>query len=279
MVTCNLCGGLGNQLFQIFTTIAYALTNKTSFYFLDQDELFNGSVTRYTYWNSFLNALNPFLKPIHHYELVLSEYNFRYRELPSCTPNGLILLYGYFQSYKYFESYKHSIYKLLKINSKKTELMNRMTTTTTECNNIISMHFRLGDYKNYQNIYYILDEKYYISALHKILSLRTNPLIKVLYFCEEDIVEEVENIISKLKESFPSVTFEMANPSLEDWEQMLLMSLCKYNIIANSTFSWWGAYLNTNEDKVVCCPSKWFMPQTNKDISDLYPEDWIKVPF
>jgi hypothetical protein len=66
---------------------------------------------------------------------------------------------------------------------------------------------------------------------------------------------------------------------LEDWEQMLLMSLCNHNIIANSTFSWWGAYLNDNPGKIVCYPEHWFMPEVKKDVTDLFEEDWIKIPF
>jgi hypothetical protein len=72
--------------------------------------------------------------------------------------------------------------------------------------------------------------------------------------------------------------FIRVNPHLDDWEQMLLMSLCEHNIIANSTFSWWGAYLNSNVEKIVCYPDQWFSPKANKDTSDLFLEDWVKIP-
>ena len=58
---------------------------------------------------------------------------------------------------------------------------------------------------------------------------------------------------------------------------MLLMSSCQDNIIANSTFSWWGAYFNTNNEKIVCYPYKWFGPSANHNICDLFPDSWQKI--
>ena len=67
---------------------------------------------------------------------------------------------------------------------------------------------------------------------------------------------------------------------MSDWEEMLAMSLCNHNIIANSTFSWWGAYFNSNEDKIVCYPSVWFGPELkNNNTVDLFPEEWKCIHF
>ena len=102
-----------------------------------------------------------------------------------------------------------------------------------------------------------------------------------MYFCEDESVEEVERMMETIKHHFPESSFGLGTKIndnlLEDWEQMLLMSMCNYNIIANSTFSWWGAYLNTNVDKIVCYPEQWFSPKANINVSDLFPEDWVPV--
>lgn len=74
------------------------------------------------------------------------------------------------------------------------------------------------------------------------------------------------------------MTFLEAPCGLEDWEEMLLMNCCKDNIIANSSFSWWGAYLNDNINKIVCYPSVWFGPAAgHMDTKDLCPDSWNKI--
>jgi hypothetical protein len=141
----------------------------------------------------------------------------------------------------------------------------------------ISMHFRLGDYKKHPNVYYILDSNYYKHAISHILDKQTNKNAIIYYFCEDADLSDVENTIQILKNDFPLLSFVRADPLLEDWEQMLLMSLCSHNIIANSTFSWWGAYLNNNTNKIVCYPEKWFKPEAKLNTCNLFPNDWISI--
>jgi hypothetical protein len=290
MISCKLCGGLGNQLFQIFTTIAYALQHSSPFFFLNNTQLgdgSNGSTIRYTYWETFFSELKPFLKNQNKIPLfnVFYERQFMYKEIPeNCNKNMGTLLNGYFQSPKYFDINKGAINKILKMDLKRLIVKEKVKHKIDFENTItISMHFRFGDYKNYPNIYPLLDYLYYDGSLtyittEYIVMCKNKKPKKVIYFCEEDSILETELIINKLKKIWNDYfIFERADPSLSDWEQMLLMSVCDHNIIANSTFSWWGAYLNSSTEKIVCYPEKWFMPETNKDTRDLLPSDWICI--
>lgn len=282
MNSCKLQGGLGNQLFQIFTTIAYSFEYSNPFFFLNNYQLgtgLNGETIRYTYWETFLSGLKPFLKKLEEVPklMYIKEKSFKYEKLPENFEKKYgVLLVGYFQSPKYFNKYKNIIYKLIKLDIKKL-MIKAKSNINFEVNPHISMHFRLGDYKKYAHIYPILDKTYYSNALSYILEQQTNKPKKVLYFCEDSDIEDVSRTIDSLKMCFPDLIFIRANPLLEDWEQLLLMSLCQYNIIANSTFSWWGAYLNDNPGKIVCYPEEWFKLETGNDISDLFPEDWTKI--
>ena len=116
MITCDLRGGLGNQLFEIFTTISYAIKAKISFKFLNIKSMGGGTCTeRYTFWETFLSNLKPFLinsltHPIH----IIKEIGFSYNELSiNEMKNKDTVIYGYFQSYKYFQQHFTSICKLI----------------------------------------------------------------------------------------------------------------------------------------------------------------------
>lgn len=283
MLTCKLQGGLGNQLFQIYTTIAYAIQTNQKFIFLNVYELKSSVTDRYTYWDNFLKSLRPFLMDPELINkekdnlLIIREKAFTYEALPLYIPDKKIkVLNGYFQSFKYFNNYFQTINRLLKIDDIKVELTNKYRKLIND-EFPISMHFRLGDYKKLPEHYVILEVDYYRAALKYLLL--TNPVTNVLYFCEEQDLEDVEPIIDTLKAEFPNIKFLRADPELKDWEQLILMSLCRNNIIANSTFSWWGAYLNTYRQKKVIYPATWFGKKLQKthDTMDLFPVDWIKI--
>jgi hypothetical protein len=279
MITCNLMGGLGNQLFQIFATISYAIKSKNRFAFLSQETLGCGSTTiRHTFWNTFFSNLKTFLVKDLPVVRVIKETGFVYSELRvSEMINQNIMIYGYFQSYKYFHANYSTICRLIGLGKMKDALLQKLDITNDGLNDTISMHFRIGDYKKIQDYHPLATYEYYERALGLIQNFKKDINFDVLYFCEDVDIEDVLLIINKLIIKFPSYKFVRGEKTLEDWEQMLLMSCCHHNIIANSSFSWWGAYFNFYTDKIVCYPSVWFGSKTNNDVSDLCPPEWNKI--
>lgn len=272
-------GGLGNQLFQIFVTISYAIKSKQSFKFTNAKTLGQGSTTlRHTYWDNFLSKLKPFLTNSFPKMIVLREDNFVDYKIPIefIKNNNNVMFYGYFQSYKYFENEFDTIIRLIDLNKMKSNLV---TNLNFNHSNTISMHFRLGDYKKLQDYHPIMRYEYYENAIQYILNKTSHNNINnnIIYFCEDDDVNDVNISIEKLKNKFKNINFTRANNELADWEQMLLMSLCQHNIIANSSFSWWGAYFNANSEKIVCYPSKWYGEKANIDTINLFPSSWTKI--
>jgi hypothetical protein len=273
-------GGLGNQLFQIFATISYAIENKKPFGFLDEESS-KGITKRVTYWNSFLLSLKIFTHETLFEYPVQREKGFEYLTLEPPTKTDDLVLVGYFQSYKYFEKHFSAICRLIKLDKTKTQIVNNHSNNYKS----ISMHFRIGDYVSLTEFHPILECDYYEKSLQVIIDNKlkeTNPKskINVLYFCEKKDNDVVNEIINELCIKFPRVEFTKADDNVSDWKQMIMMSCCDHNIIANSTFSWWGAYFNNNKEKIVCYPDKWFGPKNaNLNTKDLFPENWICVKY
>jgi hypothetical protein len=280
-------GGLGNQLFQIFSTISYGMKYQRKIIFQYSDSLFIGKV-RPTYWNSFLSNLKGFTtfnnsNGISNDKLMLfprfNENGFQFQEIPNFNEQYL-MLFGYFQSYKYFEEYKNNLFSFLKLTTQIENIKTNYVHYFNTDKHSISMHFRLGDYKDIQNFHPLMPYEYYENALKHIITTRhENIMYDVLYFCEKEDNIAVNNIIENLKKMYPQTNFIKIDDEIDDWKQMLLMSSCNDNIVANSTFSWWGAYFNMNPDKIVCYPYKWFGPSANHDVSDLFPSSWQKILF
>ena len=286
-VSCYLMGGLGNQLFQIFATLAYGMQNKRRIIF-PYSKTSPGSVLRYTFWETFLKPLSIFTtlntksgvtnNQIFKYPR-LSEHGHNFQSIPN-VPQESILLYGYYQSYRYFHEHYSTIVSLMRVDKQKEDLLktyNEIYFKDTQ-NKICSMHFRIGDYKAIQDCHPIMPYEYYDQALQELMN--TNIISRVLYFYQECDTGDVHEIVNSLQMKFKHLEFIGINHDIEDWQQMLLMSACDHNIIANSTFSWWGAYMNTNPNKMVLYPSVWFGPKlSDKKVDDLCPPEWIKINY
>jgi hypothetical protein len=279
MITCNLMGGLGNQIFQIFATISYAIKSKNEFKFINVSTLGGGSTTiRNTFWNSFFNTLQPFLidnisHPIH----IIREKAYTFNEL---SVNEMIgrdcIIYGYFQSYKYFHENYQMICHIIGIAKMKEDIIQKLNLNNEYLKSCVSMHFRLGDYKKLQDYHPLATYDYYKNSLNFIKNKSIEPY-DILYFCEDNDIDDVMLKINSLEKEFPEYKFIRGDNTLEDWEQMLFMSCCHHNIIANSSFSWWGAYFNTWNDKIVCYPSVWFGYMSKNNTKDLCPPEWNKI--
>jgi len=280
MITCNLMGGLGNQIFQIFATISYAIKSNSQFKFMNVESLGSGSTTvRNTYWKTFFSNMRPFLMQSMPAVTVIRESGFPYNELPVQEMiNRDVLIFGYFQSYKYFQENYNVICRMVGINKMKEALLLKLDLSNDYTENTISMHFRIGDYKKIQEVHPLATYGYYERSLQHLQTRHPTKSFNVLFFFEDVDYDDVTVTINKLTAKFPDYNFTRASNTLADWEQMLLMSCCHHNIIANSSFSWWGAYFNTFVDKLVCYPSAWFGQVARNDTRDLCPGDWIKVP-
>ena len=274
MLTIHIMGGLGNQLFQIFTLISTSITSKIPFYF---EYIENPDrVDRPFYWKNMLKKLSIFIKKDINANLIYKEPHFHYTLIPfEMFNNQNIKLFGYFQSYKYFETHKESICKMIDLKNIQDNVKQKFDNNFFA--NTISLHFRIGDYANIQQHHPVLKIEYYINSLNNLIKDTQKNDWNILCFFEEQNENEVNDKINILKNNFPELTFQKIDNKLTDWEQMISMSLCQHNIIANSSFSWWGAYLNDNANNVYY-PDVWFGPaQCNKKMKDMYPIEWIKA--
>jgi hypothetical protein len=182
------------------------------------------------------------------------------------APNNSYLV-GLWQSDKYFKDYAQQIRQdlVLKENAsaKNAELLNKIAAQ-----NAVSLHVRRGDYATYPHLQTLgpLGPDYYKKALELIKSRVKKP---VFYIFSDDPDWCKQNL--NLGRDFVFV-----DHNSKGFEDLRLMSSCKHHIIANSSFSWWGAWLNPNTDKIVVAPSPWFI-DPGFDTSDFVPADWLRV--
>ena len=289
MIIVQLKGGFGNQLFQYAAALSLgkyhnvpvkvdisllnipdALIGTTRAFDLlsiqHSIEVASKAETNAVKGNKLMQYLQKFLP--HYKRNIYKEVAFNYDQHFLETGNK-IYLKGYRQSEKYFESITNEIKKIFSI---KEELIKDASNVALpiQSENSISIHIRRGDYTNAAMLEYhgVQGIEYYNQAISFIKEKIANPKF---YVFSDNINWVQENL--NLNEEAHLITVDESPTSITDF---YLMSCCKHNIIANSTFSWWAAYLNPNPDKLIIAPKRWFN-KANYDTKDLIPSSWIQL--
>jgi hypothetical protein len=265
-VSIRLQGGLGNYMFQIACAHAYGLKhNKKTVLSTDDSMIVHKHITNYK--ENILKNVELIPSWNHTNFKMYNEIDFSYNEIPNI--GGSVYLNGYFQSEKYFIEYKEEIKNLFSFpvnifDDVFETVFDKYKINLSE-DNTCSIHVRRGDYLKLPDHHPTQNMNYYMKAI-KQMSKDT----KFLIFSDD---------ISWCKENFPDIPEKFIFiEGGQDFEDLLMMSLCKNNITCNSTFSWWAAWLNNNPDKIVIAPSVWFgSAYSDYDISDLYCDGWIKI--
>jgi hypothetical protein len=181
---------------------------------------------------------------------------------------GNAYLKGWWQSEKFFLSYADQIREDLAIKQEYITNVEEIATKMASQNSI-SLHIRRGDYLSAHFSYMVsLSLSHYHKAIEVIAE--KYPDDPILYLFSDDPAWLKDNFTSSYPFQIVSETYTKT-----DIEDFYLISKCKHNIIANSTFSWWAAWLNTNPSKMVIAPTKW--QETGINTKDLVPETWIKM--
>jgi hypothetical protein len=193
---------------------------------------------------------------------VYSERDFKFNpEVLTLPPHTD--LYGYFQDERYFKEDRDFLLSILKFKEEYESIAQEFIAGIDPGYQKVSLHIRRGDYTLYPNHHPVCSKDYYQSAMGKFSSEE----IKFLVFSDD---------IEWCKEEFKGDQFIFVD-SGSPYSDLRIMTLCDHHITANSSYSWWGAWLNTKTNKRVIAPSRWFGPAINKDASEIYCEGWEKI--
>ncbi len=277
-LTIPVIGGLGNQLFVIGAGIKLQLlVPDVKLIFVRE----NGTSERPTHWDKFLKDSPKILQflveslPDANWKTCGNYSNFAaYTDLSStirenARENISSRCEGYFQNWRHLPP-REVILDFFNVIPKQITLRDRFNYTDA-----CALHFRLGDYKNLSYIYPILPDEYYRNALQRVREEK--PHLKTLLIFNER--EDQATICGRMKSIVTSDDFQIVYVSelgLEDWEEMILMSLCEAVVMANSSFSWWGAYLNANDSPTIIFPSQWINTQNRPQEGDINLPSWVR---
>jgi len=281
-------GRLGNAMFQYAALLGIA--DKHGYVPKYDYEKIGSMSTLHNHFNIAKAENMPHWKQIHSTKRIWKEPAFHFcensfeklkededEEVESETPTTRRIidnsgLNGYFQTEKYFKHIEDDIrseFKFSKEVESDCDSKIKQIKSSTNDANIVSIHVRLGDYKLLEHIYVpLIKTPYYKLAINHFENELKDDTV-FLIFSDE---------IETCKQLFTGGNCIFAEGGTEA-EDMCLMSKCDHNIIANSSFSWWGAWLNENENKQVIAPKVWFTPneKDQKDTKDLYCKNWTAI--
>jgi hypothetical protein len=289
MVIVKLISGLGNQLFQYVLGRQLAIANNvplkldTSFY--ETQSLRDYKLGCYNIAaqiaskadiENILKKHHPIAK-IQRYFLGYNKYHYQQKNpwyydprLADKIKNG-IYLDGYWQSHRYYTNINDNLlYEVTLAEAEASEY--NLYSIIRQDEQSVSIHIRRGDYmtdSEANKMMGVLPLAYYHQAVAYIRKHVSNPRF---YIFSDDLNWAADN----LKPEGPVILMDIANGK-KDYIELDMMSKCRHNIIANSTFSWWAAFTNRNPGKIVIGPKNWVtVPQINAEIDLLFPE-WIKM--
>ncbi len=260
MIGCNLKGGLCNMMFQI-ATLEYISKNYNIPITYPNTDINLRDISN-AYGNNAIEYKNMF-KNFHWNNVYMQnqrtkQFPFEYSEEIK-IPIEDIFYDGFFQSEKYFNCDKNFVYNLFEpadFIKEKLNSFKKLFKDKTTC----SIHVRRGDYLKYPDIHNTQPIEYYLKGMNII------PVDKYIIFSDD---------INWCKNYFIGEQFVFIENE-KDYVELFLMSVCNHNIISNSSFGWWGAYLNQNIEKKVIGPIKWFENNTYNN-KDIIPEAWIQI--
>lgn len=300
MIVVKLSGGLGNQMFQYAAALSLASKNNQklfidlSFFYIY--ELHEYALKHFNISAEIIDDIGKF-----GYKLINKFVPSKYRDyLKKMPPYGNkiytesrlsfdssffnlgenIYLDGYWQSEKYFKDYDKIIRNEFTLKNSLNGLNKEIADKISDTNSI-SIHIRRGDYqvnKDTKKIHGVCSLNYY----YKAIEFMSKKIEMPFFFIFSDDIEWVKsNLHINYAHLFVEHNSEFngerytANKNHED---LRLMSLCRNNIIANSSFSWWGAWLNNNPQKIIVAPTNWYNNnELNLQALDIVPKSWIKL--
>lgn len=249
-------GGLGNQMFQIAKAKSEGFKNNIPVFFRTSSYIPMEGNQPTKYLDNIFRKLSFDDSKITNFRIKEKTWDYYETNHVYTQPTEF---YGYYQSSKNFLKYKNEIRNLFLPTE---EFKNKLKLLYPKIfnPNSVSIHVRRGDYLGISEVLPVLDKSYFD-------------------YCVKDFENSDIFIFSNDKEWVKSnLNYNNSTvvEGLEDYEELWLMSLCNHNVMSNSSFSWWGSYLNLNKNKKVFVPSIWFGPMGEKNYGSIYENDWSK---